>query len=122
MNEKYILKHAAKRLIPTSICQREKKPYRAPIREAFFGSGMSDYVEDVLSERCLRQAGYFDSKKVGMLVKKFQNPCGQKPGEIQNMALAGILTTQLLHESFIERFEIPDTSCLIIDNRIQQTH
>ena len=101
LNEKYLLKKAFGELLPQSIVRRPKQPYRAPIRELFF-SGASDYVDELLSETALRRSGYFDPAKCRLLVEKFRNGSQTVASESQNMALMGILTTQLLHHHFIE--------------------
>lgn len=104
LNEKYILKQAFRFQIPASIYQRTKQPYRAPIKEAFFGGpGRSDLL-DLLTERAVKRAGYFDPQKTDHLVAKFSRGGALPPSERQNMALVGILSTQTLHHQFIEDF------------------
>jgi asparagine synthase (glutamine-hydrolysing) len=103
LNEKYILKQVSKKLVTESITNRPKQPYRAPIREVFFsGQDQNNYVSDMLSESCLKRAGYFDAGKVDRLVKRFTNDANNSGGEVRDMALVGILSTQLLHHQFIE--------------------
>jgi asparagine synthase (glutamine-hydrolysing) len=100
LNEKYILKRSSIGLIPEEITERPKQPYRAPIREAFFGNGGADYVDDVLSSDYLKRTGYFNEKKVQWLIKKYRK--SEASSETQDMAFVGILSTQLLHQQFIE--------------------
>ena len=112
LNEKYILKQAMKRYLPDSILARYKQPYRAPGIPSFFSGQTPEYVEDVLSESALRNAGYFDPTRVGMLVKKIKR--GRAIGYKDNMALVGILSTQVWHRQFVENFQdtvnkIPNT-------------
>ncbi len=101
--EKYILKRAVSDLLPSQVLARVKKPYRAPIRDAFFGDGAPAYVRDMLSSTEVSKAGIFDPAAVEMLVKK----CLAAPvvGEMDSMALVGVLSTQLLHYQFIEKRE-----------------
>jgi asparagine synthase (glutamine-hydrolysing) len=101
LNEKYILKKAFHDILPSRILSRSKQPYRAPIREVFF-SGKSSYVEEMLSEDYLRKAGYFNPAKACKLMEKFQSSDRFIASETQNMALVGILSTQLLHHHFID--------------------
>jgi asparagine synthase (glutamine-hydrolysing) len=58
----------------------------------------------LLSEDALRQKGYFDSKKVGNLITKCQRQEGHLVSERENMALVGILSTQLLDHLFLQSF------------------
>jgi asparagine synthase (glutamine-hydrolysing) len=104
LNEKVLLKQAFKGLIPESICRREKQPYRAPIRELFVPQAPADYVDDMLSEKCLRDTGYFNAKKVSRLYEKFRKGDAEFASEFQNMALVGVLSTQLLHQQFVATF------------------
>jgi len=104
LEEKYILKHTATGTIPLEIIKRPKQPYRAPISRCFFGDNKLDYVEDLLSEKSIKQKGYFDAKKVSSLVYKCHKQNGQLLSERENMALVGILSTQLVDEQFISNF------------------
>ncbi len=104
LNEKYILKEAFKGIVPDNIRNRAKQPYRAPIRESFWTDEPNSYVADCLSETAINNAGYFDAKKVQLLSKKFTKESKFTANESQNMALIGILTTQLLHQQYIEDF------------------
>ena len=102
LNEKYVLKRAMRGILPDSICTRPKRPYRAPIQRCFLSQPPLAYVQELLSPEAIRAAGYFHPLAVARLVKKAQ---GAHPlGERDNMALVGILSTQLLHHQFVEDF------------------
>jgi asparagine synthase (glutamine-hydrolysing) len=107
LTEKYILKKAARGLIPDPLIDRAKQPYRAPISRCFFGEDQPGYVAEMLSERNLKRYGYFDEKRVYRLVKKCSQGQGALLSERENMALVGILSTQLIHHQFVENFKIP---------------
>ena len=64
------------------------------------------YVKAMLSAEYLRKTGYFNEKKVGQVFAKFKNGSGAVANENQNMALTGILSTQLLHYHFIDDFKM----------------
>lgn len=102
LTEKYILKKSMKDLLPRSIIERTKQPYRAPDAKCFFQDGAPEYIKDLLSEENLNKTGYFDPKRVSGLVNK----CAQNPvlGFKDNMAVVGILSTLLLHEQFVKNF------------------
>ena len=119
LNEKYILKQTFRDTVPESIRNRAKQPYRAPIREAFLSGGPDCYVKMMLSEEYLRKTGYFNEKKVGHLVEKFERGNASLANETQNMALVGILSTQLLHRQFIDAFQPADISQLRLDKIVR---
>ncbi len=99
LNEKHILKKMMAGKIPESILKRHKQAYRAPVHQSFLGQNSPEYVKDLLSEANLRSFGYFGADKVNKLITKIQqNP---QVSETENMALAGIISTQLLHHFFI---------------------
>ncbi len=102
MTEKYILKKAAQGQIPSELINRPKQPYRAPISQAFLGETRHEYVQDLLSEKTIQEYGYFDPKKTSHLVKKCRQQNGTLLSERENMALVGILSTQLLNFHFIK--------------------
>jgi asparagine synthase (glutamine-hydrolysing) len=100
LKEKYILKQAMRGLIPESIRQRHKQPYRAPDSQSFFRDGRPvPYVEYLLGSERVTQAGYFDAPSVGKLLTKCAN--GRAVGFADNMAFVGILSTMLVDALFI---------------------
>jgi asparagine synthase (glutamine-hydrolysing) len=102
LNEKYLFKQAMKNQLPRQILERHKQPYRAPDIPAFFSAHPPAYVDDLLSEEKLKRYGYFDAQKVGFLLKKARR--GSSIAYKDNMALVGVLSAQLCHYFFIERF------------------
>ena len=61
----------------------------------------------MLSAEKLKSYGYFDEKKTVRLVAKCNQGKGGLLSERENMAVVGILSTQLIHRQFVERFDIP---------------
>ncbi|MCB1778487.1 MAG: asparagine synthase (glutamine-hydrolyzing) [Candidatus Competibacteraceae bacterium] len=102
LNEKFLLKQAMAAHLPRQILERHKQPYRAPDIPAFFSIAPPAYVDDLLSAEKLKRYGYFDAKKVSFLLNKARR--GHAIAYKDNMALVGILSTQLCHAYFIERF------------------
>lgn len=98
LNEKFLLKQAARKLIPESIRVRSKQPYRAPEANCFFRPKRAEYLDELLSARRLERQGLFDPGAVGKLVKKFD--AGLAIGIKDNMAMVGIVSTALLQEEF----------------------
>ncbi len=66
------------------------------------GQLFADYVTELLSAEKIGQYGYFDPRKVDRLLRKIGK--GRAIGNTDNMALVGILSTQVWHFHFIERF------------------
>lgn len=101
LNEKYLLKKAAANEVPESVRRRPKQPYRAPEGTSFFSEKL-DYVDELLSPERLAQDGVFDPAAVSLLARKFRS--GRAIGAKDNMALTGILSTQLAIDRFIRAF------------------
>lgn len=102
LNEKYLLKQSMKKYLPEQIINRHKQPYRAPDIPAFFTTNIPDYVNDLLSDNQIKMTGYFDPKKVSILLKKIA--AGKATGYKDNMAFIAILSTQMWHHLFITNF------------------
>ncbi len=104
LTEKYLLKKLGERWLPEEIWQRPKRPYRAPIPRSFFNEATADYVRELLSPAQLKATGYFKPAGVSQLVNKIER--GQAVGETDDMAVAGILSTQLVHHLFVDEFRM----------------
>lgn len=115
LEEKYLLKQAVKGMIPESILKRHKQAYRAPIAMSFFSPTAPSYVIQMLSPDSVRATGIFHEQRVQQLIDKIKS--GQNYSEVDQMALAGILSTQLLHHRFLAS-PMPDNSPLLNDCRI----
>jgi asparagine synthase (glutamine-hydrolysing) len=102
LRDKRLLRKMGVGLIPDEICSRPKKPYRAPIHRSFFHGRTPDYVRELLSESKLRSAGIFSAGPVERLVQKIE--AGHPIGETDDMAIAGILSTQILHSQYVDGF------------------
>jgi asparagine synthase (glutamine-hydrolysing) len=106
LNEKYILKRAAAGRVPAKIINRSKQPYRAPDAVSFVEPGAPGYVEEILSESALRDAGIFDARAARGLYEKCRLRAGDAANDMvfsnaDNMGIVGLLSTQLLHRHFI---------------------
>jgi asparagine synthase (glutamine-hydrolysing) len=103
--EKWLLKRLGKKLLPDFIWQRNKHPYRAPIHSSFFTTPPPEYVQELLSEKALQSSGYFEPAAVTKLARKAVS--GVRMSEVEDMALVGILSTQLVDQLFVKGFKIP---------------
>ena len=103
LNEKYILKRAVGDLVPASVRERPKQPYRAPDGKSFFADGLDQspypYVQDLLSRECIANSGVFRPSAIERLVTKARH--GKLTGTKDNMALVGALSTQLVIDQFV---------------------
>ena len=102
LRDKWLLRKVAQLHLPESVSARRKRPYRAPIHRSFFPPGGLDYVEDILDRPALQRSGLFRPEVVAQLRAKLMR--GQGLGETDDMALCGIISTQLLHHHFVEKF------------------
>jgi asparagine synthase (glutamine-hydrolysing) len=85
LNEKHILKKSFRGILPDEITGRSKHPYRAPIKHSLLNDRTAE---------CTREA----------LLRKLETL--ESPSEIDNMALVGILSSQLVFNRFIEEFPV----------------
>ncbi len=99
LKEKYILKKLMKGKLPDQIIDRPKQAYRAPIKSSFI-SHDPGYIEDLLTKDSINNAGLFHYPSVEKLLKNMRS--GKNISEMDNMALTGIISTQLLHKQFVK--------------------
>jgi asparagine synthase (glutamine-hydrolysing) len=103
LNEKYILKRVYENILPSDILKRPKHPYRAPIREGLLNQKTGVLLEQTyLTQRSVKEAGLFDPNKVQRILNKAR----MMPtlSEIDNMALAGIVSSQIIYSRFVANF------------------
>lgn len=108
LDEKHILKEAFKDLLPPSIIQRKKQPYRAPESLATLSDDMR---ERYLSTEAIGKVEIFDSERVGKLCDKLKMANETNRFSFgDNFAFNCILSTQIFHENFIQRAHSSDSS------------
>ena len=122
LREKYLMKRAVGGDVPKAISSRPKHPYRAPVGNSLLHPGASAMIRDLLSADALKRKGLFDAGKVTKLCGKL----AARPGsEVENMAIAGIASTQIIHDQFITGFPGRETSPLrpdlLVDRRTSPT-
>lgn len=101
LKEKYILKRAFRDLLPSSIVDRDKQPYRAPIYQCFTG-GNGTLASKVLDKDTIDKYGYFDPLSVNNLMIKATKAAGQPLSARDDMAMVGVSSLQLLHHHFLD--------------------
>ncbi len=107
LDEKHVLKRAANGLVPHSVVARKKQPYRAPDAAAFAGADAPDWVEWAMDKTVVRDAGVFDPAVVARLRDKLRTRGDQPFSNTDNMAVVGVLSTQLLSEELLRKTPRP---------------
>jgi asparagine synthase (glutamine-hydrolysing) len=97
LHEKIAIRRVAAEVVPPIVAQRPKQPYRAPEAAAFFANE-PEWVTERLSPEAVRAVGIYDERAVAGLVRRCR--AGRATGFRENMALMGVLSTQIWHETF----------------------
>ncbi|MCA9621349.1 MAG: asparagine synthase (glutamine-hydrolyzing) [Myxococcales bacterium] len=106
LDEKHVLKRLAGDLLPEAVAQRHKQPYRAPDALAFVApedGRVPAWLDGVLSETALREAGVFEPQAAQALWQKCRRRRDAAFSNADNMALTALLSTQLLHAELLRR-------------------
>jgi asparagine synthase (glutamine-hydrolysing) len=106
LDEKHVVKRAAAGLVPEEIIGRMKQPYRAPDALSFVdaGSEVRDWTEEMMSPRAIAAAGVFDPGAVAQLWGKCKaRAASGQFSNTDNMAVVGVLSTQLVHHQLVAR-------------------
>ena len=91
-------------LVPAEIRTRKKQPYRAPDALALVTPEAESWIEEVASPEALRDSGVFRVEAARQLIVKCRNRAADgQLSNSDNMALVGMLSTQLLHAGFVRR-------------------
>ena len=103
LEEKHILKQAFADIVPASIVNRPKKPYRAPIVACFL-PGKNNLGSSLLCESELKENGFVDTVAFGKLIQK-AGQTGSVLSERDEMAVATIASLQLLQHQFVKKHD-----------------
>jgi asparagine synthase (glutamine-hydrolysing) len=102
MCDKYLLRLLAARWLPPTIARRPKVIFRAPF-DSFHEGKPPVFVEQLVSAESLRKTGYFDAKAVSYWRREYRNlRSGSGQRLSMEMGLAGVVSTQLWHHTFIK--------------------
>ena len=98
-----------RRALPAEIWQRHKQPYRAPIHRPSLPSLAA--VDSALRGTCSRRRQ--SRRAVCLIRKRWTRLCAmcrpvRRVSEVEDMALVGVLSTQLLHHQFVGQLYTPD--------------
>jgi len=99
LNEKYLMKKMMAGRLPEKVVNRPKQAYRAPVATSLTSASAPDYLRHALSPDMLNKFGIFNPASVDKLLGKIGE--GKNVTENENMAVAGILSTQILMDMFV---------------------
>jgi asparagine synthase (glutamine-hydrolysing) len=105
LTEKFLLKRLARQWLPDEIWMRPKRPYRAPIQKSFFNPSTVEKTKEILSPVAVEAAGLFKPGAVQQLVDKAER--GARLSETDDMALVGMLSSQIVYKYFIADYRMP---------------
>jgi len=118
LDEKHVLKRAARDLVPPGILDRPKQPYRAPDALSFASEG---WVDEMLAPAEVAKAGVFEPDVVAALWAKVRAKKDESQlSNTDNMALVGVLSTQLLYHRVL-RAPVPDAAPLPFKTMIDRS-
>jgi asparagine synthase (glutamine-hydrolysing) len=102
LRDKYLLRRLAERWLPRDVAWRPKAVFRAPF-DVFHLDRAPAFVNQLLSQESLRRTGYFDLEAVQFWRQSLhQMRAGSGPRASIEMGLAGVVTTQLWHHTFLD--------------------
>lgn len=103
MQEKYLLRLFAQRLLPKPIAMRRKKMFRAPMWGSFVGDNAPEFVRQLLSDESLKKTQYFDPAAVRLAIQEFPKLSKYSLRRIPiEMGMINVIATQIWHHTFID--------------------
>ena len=96
------LKVAFEDILPKSILNRPKQPYRAPDAASFFNTDNLDWVDALTNEQAVKKAGVFVPNAVTRLTDKCRRQKGLRMSNTDNMRIVALLSTMLVHHHYIK--------------------
>ncbi len=112
--EKYLLRRLARDLLPPSLAERTKQPYRAPVVGALVGPSAPDWARRALSRDAVDEAGVFSGEKIERLAAHAAASGGHET-EGNAMALMAVASAHLLHERLVRGFEVPSADVRAVE-------
>jgi asparagine synthase (glutamine-hydrolysing) len=103
LHDKLILRRAIEPLIGKELSARAKHPYRAPILHAMLHAKAADYVNAMTDPEYISRAGLFKPNAVRNVLAKCRAKESGRSSELDEMALAAVVSTMLLHDMFVQR-------------------
>jgi len=98
LRSKSLLRRAFAHMLPEEIRMRPKRPYRAPIRSVLGGHAAPEYVRETFDPVAVMRDGLLDPTRVAHLHAQLAGD--DKLGEMDEMAVVGVVTTALFMNAF----------------------
>lgn len=105
MNEKFLLKRTYKQKLPEKIINRHKHPYRAPVKNSLLAVSNRQNLDKYCSEDQIKNVGIFKPDYVKRLFDKAAKT--DRISEWEDMAVAAVYSTQVVHNKFINNYSAP---------------
>ncbi len=99
MNEKFVLREAARPVLTDTVYRRQKHPFLSPPATLDEKGKLNQFMQDTLRGPVLASMGFFDQEKVTRLLDALP---GMTAGErtVLDQGLMLILSACVLHERF----------------------
>ncbi|PCI30756.1 MAG: asparagine synthase (glutamine-hydrolyzing) [SAR324 cluster bacterium] len=107
-NEKYILKRAFSKVLPSAIINRQKQPYRAPDLLPFIQNTPSDYIFDLLKSVHIQQMDLFDRNFCERFIRKIYKAGSTKYSQRESQTFLTLYSTLIICDKFITNFRVPE--------------
>jgi asparagine synthase (glutamine-hydrolysing) len=101
LEEKHVLRRAAVGYVPESVRRRRKQPFRAPDSAPFAAPSEEERTRALLTSQRIARAGIFQPNMVSGLLERCIRNRARGVSARDDMALVGVLSTQILHERFV---------------------
>ena len=109
LDEKHVLKRAARGLVPEAVVRRPKQPYRGPGARALLGRDAPEVIRALVTRDAVARAGVFDPDGVARLLAKVAAaPPGAPLSNLDEMAIVAVVSTQLLHHQLVVTSPVQD--------------
>lgn len=125
LNEKYLLKFLMRGKLPEKVISRPKQAYRAPVASSLMSENAPGYFRELLSASQISKHKLFKADSVEKLMTKMKSK--KVITENDNMAVSGILSTQILADLFLSgnnpyRMQEMSVECPVFYDKVIQNH
>ena len=112
LRDKYLLRHAAARVLPTEVGVPHARPCSARRSPRSFLTNAPPFVRQLMSPEALRKTGYFDRETVRPRLRAHRLGQADKVSVFKRLGLSGVVATQLWHHLYISGglCELPNQS------------
>jgi len=106
LNEKYALRKAFAKDLPSEILKRRKRPFTTFYVSSIYRNRPPEFMEEALSEQAIRHAGLFRYQAVDELKRRLRDPAMTVDEQVQlETPFSLVVTAQLWHQLFIKKFQ-----------------